>query len=385
MAAEKEVVVANITALTGPVAAWGTRTDRGLRMILDKINSQGGIKSLGGAKIKYIVADTESKPEIAASQAEKMVANPEVSCILGTNQSASGLLVSQVAERNKVPMISHSDQDPLMTERGFKYLFRIITRMDVIPKYVLEFAQAMNKAHNSNFRKLGILCEDSIPGDTVAKTLEKYAKEIGYTVVDVVRYNAATTKDFSGVLSRYKAQGVELLSGHNKPADAIQIVRNCKEIDFNPALIGGITGGWSAFEFPSNLGSLTEGISVASMEPLDTNVGKYEEFRREYETKYNEGLELNAMLGAAGAWLLYDTLERCGSKDRQQIAKALQKTDIKYGQGYFFMQFGCKFDERGENIRAGATISQFQSGTRVNVFPVEFSTKKPFWPKPKFR
>ena len=92
------------------------------------------------------------------------------------------------------------------------------------------------------------MCEDSIVGDSAAKALEKYTKDIGYTLIDVVKYNASTTKDLTGVLSRYKAQGVELIVGHNKPADAIQIVRNCKEIGYNPVMIGGISGGWVAVD-----------------------------------------------------------------------------------------------------------------------------------------
>ena len=382
--AASEVGVAALLPLTGTVASWGIRNDRGMRYVFDMINAQGGVKSLGGAKIKYVVSDTESKPEVAQSQAEKVVSG-DISCVFGCNQSPATLVVSQVTERKKVALICVSDFDPLITERGFQYMFRTTPIMKDLAKTVLVFAQAMNKANGTNFKKVGVLCEDSIVGDSAAKALEKYTKEIGYTLIDVVKYNASTTKDLTGVLSRYKAQGAELIVGHNKPADAIQIVRNCKEIDYNPVMIGGISGGWVAAEFLKNLGSLAEGISIASTETPDVKIGKFSELKKEYETKYSEEMPSTFVGGASGAWLLYRALERCASKDPKVIAQTLRTLEVKYGDGYYFQQFGCKFDEKGDNQNASATVFQVQAGVKHNVFPPEYATQRPVWPKPKFK
>ena len=381
--AASEVVVAGIFPFTGPNAAWGIRGDRGMRYVFDLINAQGGIKSLGGAKFKYVSVDTESKADVAQSETEKIVAR-EVSALFGCQGSSMAIVVSQVAERKQVPFIDASDIDPLITGRGFKYVFRTVPIIRDSAKTLLVFAQAMNRANKTEFKKVGILCEDSIAGDSAAKSMEKHAKDIGYTVVDVVKYNAATTKDFVGVLSRYKAQGVEILVGHNKVADSIQIVRNCKEIDFNPAMIGGISGGWAAPDFLQNLGPLAEGIAIGSPES-SLSVGKFDELKKEYETKYKEGITSTFIGGCSAAWLLYVAVEQCGSKDPKVIAKALRKVDLKYGDGYFFQQFGCKFDEKGDNVRAAAAIFQVHNGIKNSVFPAEYATSKPIWPKPRFK
>jgi branched-chain amino acid transport system substrate-binding protein len=383
-AAENEVVIAAIIPFTGPNASWGIRNDRGMRIMIDKINAMGGIKSLGGAKFKYITADTESKPEIAQSQAEKIVGQ-KVSAILGCNQSPATITVTQVTERKKIPLICVSDFDPLITSRGFKYIFRTTPIMRDIAKMLLIYAQAMNKAQNTNHTKVGILCEDSIVGDSAAKSLAKKTKEIGYDLIDVVKYNAATTRDFTGVLSRYKARGVELVVGHNKPADSIQIVRNLKEINFNPIMIGGISGGWVAPEFPVNLGALTEGIIVSTVETPDIGVGKFGDVKEEYEKEFNEEIPSNVVGGISGIWLLYKALEAAGSKDPKVIAKTLRDTQLEYGEGYYFQQFGVKFDENGDNVRAGATVSQFRGGTRLTVFPKDVATTESIWPKPNFQ
>ncbi len=384
LAAETKVVVAGIIPFTGTNASWGIRNDRGMRFVFDLVNAQGGIKSLGGAKFEYLTGDTESKPDVAQSQAEKIVAG-EVAAILGCNQSPSTLTVSQVSERKGISLICVSDFDPLITGRGFKYMFRTTPIMRDIAKTVLIFAQAMNKDRNTNFKKVAILCEDQIVGDSAAKDLDKYAKEIGYSVIDVVKYNAATTKDFTGVLSRFKAQGAELLVGHNRPPDSIQIVRNCKEVNWNPAMIGGISGGWITPEFIQNLGPLADGISISSVENPDTGPGKFMELKKYYEDKFKEEISATFIGGVSGAWLLYQAVEKAGSKDPKKIGQALRDIDIPYGEGYYFQQFGCKFNENGDNVRAAATIYQIFSGAREAVYPTEQAKKKAVWPKANFK
>jgi branched-chain amino acid transport system substrate-binding protein len=383
-AAADEVVVAGVLPLTGTNASWGIRNDRGIRYVVDWVNAHGGIKSLKGAKFKYISADTETKADVAGSQTEK-IASENVSCVFGCNQSPATLVASQVTERKGIPLISVSDYDPLITERGFKYIFRTVPVMEKISTSVLVFAQAMNKSQNTNFKKVGILCEDSIVGDSAAKALEKFTREIGYTAIDVVKYNAATTRDFSGVLSRYKAQGVEIIVGHNRPADSIQLVRNMKEVGFNPAMIGGIGGGWVAPEFLRNLGPLAEGVTIASSETPDVKVGKFADLKKEYEEKYKEEMPSTFIGGISGAWLLYRAVEQCASPDPKVIAKTLHAIEIKYGDGFYFQQFGCKFDGKGDNTLASATIFQVQNNLRVSVFPAEVSNHKPLWPKPPFK
>src|SRR5262245_34997976 len=51
----KEVKVALIVPLSGPWARQGDLLKKGADMAIDDINNSGGIKSLGGAKMKLIV------------------------------------------------------------------------------------------------------------------------------------------------------------------------------------------------------------------------------------------------------------------------------------------------------------------------------------------
>jgi branched-chain amino acid transport system substrate-binding protein len=380
-----EVVIGSLVPFTGPNAAWGIRQDRGLRMMIERINAQGGIKSLKGAKIKYVVYDTESKPEVAGTQTEKMVTVPGLCLVTGAVQSPASVVASQVTERNQIPYIDTSGVDPLLTTRGFKYVFRTTSLIKDIAGAPLIFAEAMNKKHNTNFQKVGVLCEDTLPGKNMADALKNQTQKQGYTLVESVLYSADKTTDFVGILSRFKAKGVELFISHNKPADAVQITRNMKEVDFSPPMVAGLIGGWVAADYLPNVGSLAEGVVISSPESLDLDFPHYKAFREEYEKKHSDPIAANVIMGWSAAWVFADALERCGSRDPKEIAKALRNTDLKFGEGYFFQQFGLKFDETGENTRAASTITQIIEGKRLGVFPDVAKKREPVWPKPKFR
>ncbi|HUI16777.1 MAG TPA: ABC transporter substrate-binding protein, partial [Alphaproteobacteria bacterium] len=123
-AAAKDVDVALIVPLSGPWARQGLLERMGAEMAIDDINAAGGIKALGGAKLKLIVADTGDTPEKAKNAAQRVLAqNPDLAGGVGAWLSSFTLAVTEVTERAELPWLtlSYSDQ---ITSRGFHYVFQ---------------------------------------------------------------------------------------------------------------------------------------------------------------------------------------------------------------------------------------------------------------------
>src|SRR6267378_961447 len=75
----KEVKIALLVPISGPWARQGVLERMGAEMAIDDINSAGGIKSLGGAKMKLIILDTGDSAEKAKNAAQRLVAQqPDV-------------------------------------------------------------------------------------------------------------------------------------------------------------------------------------------------------------------------------------------------------------------------------------------------------------------
>src|SRR5260221_2755572 len=120
----KEVEVALVVPLSGPWARQGLLERMGADMAIDDINKSGGIKSLGGAKMKLIVLDTGDSAEKAKNAAQRLVAqNPSVVGGIGAWLSSFTLAVTEVTERAELPWITLSYSD-VITGRGFRYVFQ---------------------------------------------------------------------------------------------------------------------------------------------------------------------------------------------------------------------------------------------------------------------
>ncbi len=97
---------------------------KGGQLAIEDINKAGGIKALGGAKLKLIVFDAGDTVEKAKNAAQRMVAQePDLVAVSGAWLSSFTIAVTEVTERANLPLLTLSYSDAI-TSRGFKYVFQ---------------------------------------------------------------------------------------------------------------------------------------------------------------------------------------------------------------------------------------------------------------------
>src|ERR1700690_4360718 len=69
-----EVKIAMLVPLSGPWARQGILERMGAELAIDDINNAGGIKALGGAKLRLLQYDTSDSAEKAKDAAQRMIA-----------------------------------------------------------------------------------------------------------------------------------------------------------------------------------------------------------------------------------------------------------------------------------------------------------------------
>ena len=125
--AADDVKIALVAPLSGRWARQGQLKKMGADIAIDEINSQGGIKALGGAKLVLREADAGDSVEKAVSAAQRVLTREKISAGIGSWLSSFTLGVTEVAERLQVPWLTLSYADSI-TERGFKYTFQTSDR-----------------------------------------------------------------------------------------------------------------------------------------------------------------------------------------------------------------------------------------------------------------
>ena len=109
-----------LVPLSGPWARQGILEKMGAEMAVDDVNNAGGIKALGGAKLKLLEFDTQDTAEKAKDAAQRMLAqNPDVVGGFGCWLSTFTLAVTEVTERAHLPWLTLSYSD-LITARGYQ-------------------------------------------------------------------------------------------------------------------------------------------------------------------------------------------------------------------------------------------------------------------------
>src|SRR5918912_1267750 len=120
----KEVRVAMIAPMSGPWARQGELMKKGADMAIEDINRGGGVKALGGAKLRLVTADAGDSTEKAKNAAQRFVASePDMIGATGAWLSSFTLAVTEVTERAELPVLTLSYSD-VITGRGFKCVFQ---------------------------------------------------------------------------------------------------------------------------------------------------------------------------------------------------------------------------------------------------------------------
>src|ERR1700709_508129 len=113
-----------IVPLSGIYTRPGQVRRMGAEVGVEHINAQGGIKSLGGAKLKLVVIDCGDTTEKAKNAAQRMVAQgTDRGAATGSYLSSFTLAVTEVTERSVLGEVGLY-RSALLARVGFKFIFQ---------------------------------------------------------------------------------------------------------------------------------------------------------------------------------------------------------------------------------------------------------------------
>ena len=100
-----EVKIGYILPLTGPSAQAGIQNQKVCELATNDINSAGGIKSLGGAKLVNVWTNSRGESSFGVTDAEQLIKTDKVSIISGAWNSAVTYPTTITAEHSGIPYV----------------------------------------------------------------------------------------------------------------------------------------------------------------------------------------------------------------------------------------------------------------------------------------
>ncbi len=374
-AAAKEVNIGVLYPTSGSQARFGQMCENAVKLAVDDVNAAGGIKSLGGARLKPIYADIQSDPGVTRNQAERLMATGNLAAATGSYVSTYTLVATEVAERYKIPFLTGSIANKL-TERGFKFTFQVSPKATMFGEMQMEFAGKLA----GKGKRAAVVYEDTDYGTSTSKGLIEGAKKVGFEVVMAEPYTAKFT-DATPLVNKIKAAKPDLLFPVSYITDALLIIRTMKQLNVNAGIIAG-GAGYLIPDFYKDLGKDSEYVFSVGSWNYDINCPEVPAIAAAYQKRFGEFLMEHAGEAYVMIWVLADALERAASTDPVKVRDALAKTNLTKGPGSVMPGCRVEFDDTGWNKWVHPVMTQWQKGELRTVYPPSDSRVKPVWPVP---
>jgi branched-chain amino acid transport system substrate-binding protein len=378
----KDVTVALVVPLSGPWARQGLLEREGAELAIADINAAGGIKALGGARMKLIVADTGDSAEKAKNAAQRLVAEqPDLIGGVGAWLSSFTLAVTEVTERAELPWLtlSYSDQ---ITNRGFHYVFQTSATGDrqaelALPT-ILELAQAAAGKQ---------LATTAIVMDNTAAPVS-FTKPMRAGGLDKAGLKLLVDETFTPPLSDATPLIAKVRSAHPDflflvptavPDDAL-LLQKMTEMGIPGTKLPVVSNGahMAAPELLKVAGAdVMEGVMVTlanwSRKGQEDLIARYKKATGE------PWLGQDSLCAYGHVMILRDAVEAAGVAERHKVAEAIRAMDTSEGAAHFFSGGHIKFDEKGRRVGAPLVIVQWQKGEPVTVYPPQDAVAKAIW------
>ena len=345
--------------LSGAVATYGADSLKGFLMAIDEINENGGVL---GKKLEVITKDNKSDPAEATAAAEVLMTQDNVVLSVGPATSGNFRAVIPVAEANRIPVISSSataDDDITVDKNGevrsfvFRTCFTDSFQGRVMANFAserLDATSAVIFADNSSDYAKGL-----------AANFKEQFEDNGGTIVDEQAY-VAGDKDFNAVLTSLRGQDFDVLYVPGYYEEVGPIIRQARELGIDVPILGG--DGFSSPELVQLAGeeNATNIYYSDHASGLDESA-----VLSEWLEKYaalNNGAEPNSAFVAMGydmGMYVADAIERAGSADSEEIAKALSSTTKFEGvTGSFSV-------DENHNVVKSAVVVKLENGVEVSA------------------
>jgi branched-chain amino acid transport system substrate-binding protein len=193
LAQAQDLKVALIAGKTGPLEPYAKETETGFMMGLEYLT--GGKMEINGRKLKVIVKDDQSKPDLGRTLLAEAYGDDKVDIAVGTSSSGSAIAMLPVAlEYKKVLVVEPAVADAITGDKWNRYIFRTARN---------SMQDAMAAAIVSPAGSYAFLAQDYAFGrDAVKAAKEALLAAGGKAKVVHEEYSPAAATDFTASAQR---------------------------------------------------------------------------------------------------------------------------------------------------------------------------------------
>lgn len=310
-----KIVVGNFGSMTGAEATFGISTRDGIILAIEEWNKNGGLL---GKQIELKAYDNQGKPEEARLSVEKLINIDNVVAVLGEVASTRSLAGAPVAQQYKVPMISPSSTNPLVTQKG-DYIFRVCFIDPFQGEVMAKFA------YNTLKLKKAAILRDSKSDYSMglASYFIKTFTALGGEIVGDEKFVSGDV-DFKAQLTNLKSKNPEFLYIPGYYTEVGLIARQAREQGIKVPMMGG--DGWDSDKLTEIGGEAVNGSYFSNHYTVEDPRPEVQNFIKNYQARFGTRPDALAASGYDAARILFEAIKTANSVEGAKIRDALAAT-----------------------------------------------------------
>ena len=388
----KTIKIGVVGPITGAMAEVGGDCRLGALLAAETINAAGGIKSMAGARLELLLADSETKVEVARSEADRLI-GAGAQLLTGAFHSAHVAAISSLAQQRRVPyLIDITAADSITAniaksvregQQKVQYVYRNFPSAVTFGKNAVKYMTEIFREAGASPRRMVVMYSNDLFGKTASAGFEAAHKAAnpGFEIVETLPF-PETASDLSTEVARAKAARPDVIAPFTRPATAILLLEEIakQRVDLMGVISPGAPGLYEPGQI-RQLKELIEHVMDAAPWPNYKNPATQKiaaEFGKRSNGRY---------LDASGAYtyeamlVLGDVLERAASTDPDAVVAAIKKTS--FAGGITVSNGPVTFNETGDNPNASTAMIQILGQKPRVVWPREVAEQKFVFPRPK--
>ncbi len=388
----KTIKVGAILPVTGAMAEVGQDCRLGAQMAVDAINASGGIKSMGHARIDLAIADSETKADVARSEADRLI-NDGARVLTGAFHSAHVAAIATLAQQRRVPYlidISGADAPTANVARSIRegqqkvqYVYRNFPGSVTFGRNAIRYMTEMFHEAGVSPKRVVVMYSNDLFGKTQTDSFvaAHRAASPAFDIVEVIPY-PETASDLSTEVARAKAARPDVIAPFTRPLTAILLIEELakQRVELMGVMSPGAPGLYEAGQI-RQLGALLEYVMDAAPWP-NYRSPAVQKIAADFARRSNgRNFDASGAFTYEALLVIADVLERAASTDPDAVVAAIRKTS--FAGGITVSNGPVVFNETGDNPNASTAMIQILGQKPRVVWPREAAEQRFVFPRPK--
>ncbi len=339
---QNSIEIGSILILTGEGSNWGEAAKNGINLAIEDINKEGGVN---GRLLKADHQDDRSDPKQSVNSFNQL-RQEGINIIIGTSWSHTGLPLVDMADEQKVLMISPSLGVKEFNEAS-PYLFNTWPHDFILSRALADYV------YSKGVRKVAMIGAQQVWVKDQTINFKQRFEELGGEVVMLVEPDPSDKTPYTDALKIKEISGEidAIISTTDGILVGTLVAKRVRELGINKPIY--------SITVDQDIITASEG-AYEGMEYL-TSLTPSEEFKERYEEKYGIPIDISADSAYDAVMLISKAMKETGSEDPIILQEYLN--DLKEYQG---MSGNLVFDGKGGVTKEFVTM-KVENGTAFRI------------------